>query len=317
MSSLDENTITFGQYKDLPLSRMLRDRKYCSWLLQQEWFSKNYEYLHNRVAEYQPSKYFVSKKHHEIKAQDPQLFLDNYQYFHLTPPENLEIKLSKEEASCYKFYLGIINLLKSRIENGVENLEVNPFDIKAPTSWLKKFESETGLSRDVFKEFLAAYDLPNVPYIVEDIKKTGGVVYNGAKSFLIAKQKSLNQEKFWEIKLKEIYGEDIGSQFKYKNCFFDFIHIKNSTVYECKLGLKDFNDDQHKKYCITLGVYEMIYLISTDCIVDLGKKMIYSTNPDTYESRLAAVKEPNKLEKILSKFQMVKLSSIDDYFKIK
>jgi hypothetical protein len=317
MSSLDENTITFGQYKDLPLSRMLKDRKYCSWLLNQDWFLKNYEYLHNRVAEYQPRNYFVPKKPHEIKPQDPHLFLENYQYFHMTPPQDLKIKLNKDEETCYKFYLGIINLLKSRIENGIENSSPNPFDIKAPTSWLKNFEKDTNLSRDIFKQFLASYDLPNIPYIVEDIKKTGGIVYNGAKSFLIAKQKSLTQEKFWEIKLKEYYGEDIGTQYKYKNCFFDFIHIKNNTLYECKLGLKDFNEDQHKKYITTLGVYEMIYLISTDCIVDLGKKIIYTTNPENYEARLTTTKEPNKLEKIISKFQLTKLSSIDDYFKIK
>jgi hypothetical protein len=315
MSSLDENTITFGQYKDLPLSRMLRDRKYCSWLLQQEWFSKNYEYLYNRVAEYKPGKYFVQKKRHEIKVEDPRSFLDNYQYFYLTPPEKLEINLSKEEESCYKFYIGIIQLLRNRIEQGVENMSANPFDIKAPTSWLKKFESETGLSRDVFKEFLGAYDLPNVPYIVEDIKKTGGVVYNGAKSFLIAKQKSLSQEKFWEIKLKEIYGEDIGSQFKYKNCFFDFIHIKNNTVYECKLGLKDFNEDQHRKYSIVLGVYAMIYLISTDCIVDLKESKIYTIDPPKYIARLATVKDPNKFELMIRDFRICQLGSIDEYFR--
>ncbi|MBZ5782277.1 hypothetical protein, partial [Klebsiella aerogenes] len=76
--------------------------------------------------------------------------------------------------------------------------KINPFDIKAPSSWLKDFEKKTELNRDVFKEFLASYSLPNIPYIIEDIKKVGGIEYKGAKSFIIAKNNSLKQEEFWE-----------------------------------------------------------------------------------------------------------------------
>ena len=61
--------------------------------------------------------------------------------------------------------------------------------------------------------------------VKEDIKKEGGIEYKGAKSFLIAKKNSQNQENFWEQILKEKYGEDIGTQFKYENCIFDFINI--------------------------------------------------------------------------------------------
>jgi len=53
--------------------------------------------------------------------------------------------------------------------------------------------------------------------------------------------------------VKEKYGEEIGTQFKYHNCIFDFINISTNTIYECKLGLKDFNEDQHDKYKLDLS----------------------------------------------------------------
>lgn len=50
-------------------------------------------------------------------------------------------------------------------------------------------------------------------------KKQGGITYQGANSFKIAKERSLEKEAWWERVLKERYGEDISSQFKFKNCF--------------------------------------------------------------------------------------------------
>jgi len=312
-SKLREDTITFGKYKDLTLTKMLRDRKYCTWLLEQEWFCKQYEYLYNRVKNHNPRSYFVVKPHYEIKMNTSvEDFLSNYEYFHLC--QNPDIELDTNEKTCYSFYLENIEFLKRKI---IENFEAgeNPYNIKAPTSWLKKFEEKYVIPRDIFKEFLNAYDLPNLPYIVEDIKKMGGIEYKGAKSFIIAKEKSLEQEKFWEDLLKSNYGEDIGSQYKFRNCFFDFIRIKTNTLYECKLGMKDFNEDQHKKYLTALGYFSMVYLISRDCIVDLKEQIIYTTKPEQYESYFLTLKEPNKFEEMVKNFPIIEIYNLDEYFK--
>jgi hypothetical protein len=311
---LNEDTITFGKYKDLTLGQMLRDRKYCLWLLEQDWFPKQYEYLYNRVKSHNPRNCFVIRPHYEISLGcSVEDFINNYEYFHLCPFEQLKINLTREEEICYKFYLQTIESLKEKIISNAEKGQ-NPFDIKAPSSWLKKFEESSLLSRDIFKEFLGAYDLPNVPYIVEDIKKVGGIDYKGAKSFLIAKEKSLAQEKFWENVLKSHYGEDIGSQYKFRNCFFDFIRIKTNTLYECKLGMKDFNEDQHNKYLATLGCFSMVYLIGQDCIVDLKDQTIYTTNPDCYAGYFLSVKEPNKFDEMVRNFLIIEIANIEEYF---
>ena len=52
---------------------MLKDRNYCSWLIEQDWFLKNYEYLHNRLKEYCPKKLFVP----EIKIDSSRLLFAN------------------------------------------------------------------------------------------------------------------------------------------------------------------------------------------------------------------------------------------------
>ena len=44
---LQNDTITFGKYKNKTLSNVLKDRGYCRWLIQQEWFANNYSYLFN------------------------------------------------------------------------------------------------------------------------------------------------------------------------------------------------------------------------------------------------------------------------------
>lgn len=313
-STLNEDTITFGKYKDLTLSKMLRDRKYCTWLLEQEWFSKQYEYLYNRVKNYNPRICFVGKPHYEIKlATSVEDFLANYEYFHLCPQEDLKLELDSNEKTCYNFYLKTIESLRQKIISNYESGE-NPYDIKAPSSWLKKFEEKYAIPRDIFKEFLSAYDLPNVPYIVEDIKKVGGIEYKGAKSFIIAKEKSLIQEKFWENFLKTKYGEDIGTQYKFRNCFFDFIHIKTNTLYECKLGMKDFNEDQHNKYLTTLGYFSIIYLIGHDCIVNLKDQTIYTTDPDKYAGYFLSLKDPNKFEEMVRNFPIIEIGNLEEYF---
>lgn len=321
-SSLDEKTITFGKYKDLTLDQLIRDRKYCMWLLQQEWFPKQYEYLYNRIRQHNPKQYFLptatSTPTTTATTTDNnntlEKFLTDYEYFNLRPLSDLKISLSSNERKCYRFYLEVIAMLKDKIEY---NMNGNPYDIKAPSSWLNNFEKKYTLSRDVFKEFLVAHDLPNITTIVEEIKKRGGVEYNGSRAYLIAKEKSVRQEKFWEDVLKKMYGEDIGVQYKYNKCIFDFLHIRTNTLYECKLGLKDFNEEQHRKYMLTMGSFSLVYLISTDCIVDLSLKTVFTTDPEQYQTYLRSVphmKEPSKFDSVIQRFRVVRLPSMETYF---
>lgn len=308
---LSEDSITFGKYKGFTVNKLLRDRKYCEWLLKQDWFEKQYEYLYNKVKEYNPSSYFLTKPKFISESKIISDFLNNYQYFHLLPLKELKIELNDNEKKCYKFYLDTIAVLKEKIEF---NDDINPYNIKAPTSWLNKFEKKYGLSRDIFKEFINAYDLPNIPYIVEDIKKMGGIEYKGARSFIIAKEKSLIQEKYWETILKNKYGEKISSQFKFNNCIFDFIHISSDTLFECKLGIKDFNEDQHNKYLSTLGHFHLIYLISNNCVIDLVNSKIFTTEPSIYSEYLADEGNNSRFDNFIRNFQIVKLEKIEDYF---
>ena len=313
-STLTETDITFGKYKDLKLSNMLRDRKYCQWLLEQDWFVKQYEYLYNRVKAHSPKKFFVVKPAYQLKSDTVQNFIDNYEYFHLCPLSELKIDLTDQEKICYSFYLETIENLKTKIMNNIGE-KANIFDIKAPSKWLILFEKKTTLSRDIFKEFLSAHELPNITSLVEDIKKMGGIEYKGAKSFLIAKEKSLKQEKYWEDILKTFYGQDIGVQFKYKKCIFDFINTKLSILYECKLGLKDFDKTQYNKYLATLGTYTLIYLIGNDCVIDLSAKTIFTTNTMHYKAYLLTVDNPTDFEKIVQTFSYIEVKNITDYFK--
>jgi hypothetical protein len=275
---LDINTITFGKYKDKKIETILKDRKYSKWLLEQDWFQKNYEYLYNRVKNYDPKKYFIN----DIKQTENINFLESYIYFNLKSLEKIDLSLNENEKNCYNYYLILINDLKNKIIERIENSMENPFDIKAPTKWLQNFEKDTGLKRDDFKEFINSYELPNITYIIEDIKKQGGLEYKGAKSFLIAKDNSKKQEKFWEDILKKKYGDDIATQFKYENCFFDFINISENIIYECKIGLKDFNQEQYNKYLLALNKYKIIYLIADDCIINMDSKIIYTTDEIKY-----------------------------------
>jgi hypothetical protein len=198
----------------------------------------------------------------------------------------------------------------------VEN-EGNPFDIKLNKKWLQQFESDTGINRDTLKEFLSAYELPNLPYIIEDIKKEGGITYQGANSFKIAKERSLEQEAWWERILKERYGEDVSAQFKFKNCFFDFINIATNTIFECKLNLKDFNEEQFEKYKLILNRYRIIYLINTDCVININKKVIYTTDHPKYFLYLSQLQYNKKLgcfDRLIQNFKIIKVSDISTLF---
>lgn len=294
MSTLDNTMITFGRYKNKKLPQLLRDRKYCSWLLEQDWFERRYTYLHNRIKEYDPKDFFLTSD----KGDTPLSFVNDYPYFNLRSAENLP-HLTEEEKTCYLYYLSLIEKIRKDILDRTEIYGANPYDIKAPVRWLQRFEREHQIPRDFFKEFLYAYELPNIPYIIEDVKKEGGIIYNGARSFLIAKKKSEEQEEWWEKKLKEKYGEDIGTQFKYRSCVFDFLSINRSTIYECKLNLVDLNMDQYRKYCLVLEPYKIIYLIGRDTIVDMAERRIYTAAMEHFQRIPIKSKQSKLILKIL------------------
>ena len=309
---LTNESITFGKYKGTTLGHILKDRDYCGWLLEQAWFQNGYEYLYNRIKEYKPRTYFVKDCDNENDD-----FLSNYQYFNLNNLEEIELPLTEGEKCCYRFYLNMISLLREKIYERMENDDENIFDIKAPTKWLQTFEKEYGIPRKELKDFLAAYDLPNIPYIIERIKKEGGIEYKGAQSFLIAKSRSDEQEKWWEEILKSKYGEDLGTQFKFENCIFDFINISTNTIFECKLGLKDFNAEQHVKYKLTLNKYRIIYLIGKDGVIDMEKEQIYTTNKDYYNlylDEILVMKEPSYLDMLIKDFKVVEIEEISTLF---
>jgi len=308
MSELNINSITFGKYKNKCVDELLKDRKYCKWLIDQEFF-KNYEYLYNKVIEYNPQKLFIKDT-----IDDRECFIEKYKFFNLLDLDELKIELKESEKLCYNFYIKSINELKEKILNRLIKEDDNPYDIKAPTKWLQKFETETGLTRNDFKDFINTYELPNIVNIVEDIKKEGGIEYKGAKSFLIAKKNSESQEKFWELLLKNKYGEYIGTQFKYENCIFDFINIPDNIIYECKLGLKDFNEDQYNKYLLALKQYKIFYLISNDCIINTDDKKIYTTDIRKYflyQTNIPLLSKPSKFDEIILEYDLVFIDDIE------
>ena len=308
---LTSDSITFGKYKGFTLGHVLKDRGYCSWLLEQDWFQNGYEYLYNRIKEYKPRVYFLK----DVNKNNGD-FIETYPYFNLYKAEEVELPLTQCEKTCYGYYLKMVNLLKDKIYQRMENDEENPFDIKAPTNWLKNFEKECGIPRNDFKEFISAYELPNIPYIIEDIKKHGGIEYKGAKSFLIAKARSVDQEKWWEEILKSKYGEDLSTQFIYNKCIFDFINISTNTIFECKLGLKDFNEEQHIKYKLTLNKYRIIYLIGKDCVIDMEKQKIYTTNRQYYLLYLQQIllKQTSYLDNLITDFEIVDIDDLSTLF---
>ena len=308
-NTLELDSITFGKYKNKHLKDLIKDRKYSLWLIEQPWFKDNYEYLYNRINEYKPLEHFL-----EYYNNDSDIFIDRYKFFNLKNIKNIDLDLTEDEKLCYRFYYKMIGVLKDKIKERIENLESNPYDIKAPTKWLQMFENDSKLSRDIFKNFIVSYDLPNIPNIIEDIKKEGGIDYKATKSFHIAKERSGKQEKFWENILKNKYKEYIGTQFKFENCIFDFININTNTIYECKLNLKDFNEDQYNKYVLTLGKYNIIYLISDDCIIDIKNKVILTTNYHkyyTYQLNIPLMQDPSKFDDLIIDFDIKEIKDIN------
>jgi len=306
---LSNETITFGKYKGLSLTHVLKDRKYCKWLQEQVWFESGYEYLFNRIKDYKPLSYFI-----ENKASGDADFVNTYPYFNLRKAANVELPLTGVEKQCYAYYLRMVSDIQNSVLERLENDDDNPYDIKAPVKWLQRFEKEYGTHRSKFKEFIDSYELPNIPYIIERVKKEGGITYNGAKSYLIAKARSEDQEKWWELILKDTYGEHLGAQFKYENCIFDFINISKNIIFECKLALKDFNEKQHVKYKLALKKYRIVYLISRDCVIDMEKRELYTTEYAAYcnyINEIPGMKSPSYLDLIIQGFRIISIPDVN------
>ena len=308
------NLITFGKFENRYLKDMLRDRKYCLWLKEQDWFKSNYEYLYNAINAYDPKEFFfdTTKKGDEEEEND---FMVSYKYFTLLPIDKIKITLDEKENKCYIFYLSMIENIKKRIEVRKVTSECNPYDIKAPVKWLQAFETDTKIPRDDFKEFLYAYELPNITSVVEDIRKEGGLDYNGGKSYTIGKKRSNDQEAFWGEKLKAKFGEQVGKQYKYLNCIFDYIHIPANTIYECKLALKDFNEEQFVKYETIMNRYNIVYLIGYDCVINMDLETIYTSDMTKYvlyQCNIPTMKVISKFDEIIFNYDILDIEELGD-----
>ena len=314
--------ITVGKYKGKYLKDLLRDRNYCQWLLQQDWFKESYEFLYNKVKDFDPKIYFHENKNDKMEIEnvrDSEIFIKDYKYFNLIRLDELKIELSENEKICYKFYLKTIEELKNKIEvritKKIVDDSVNIYDITAPSKWLQVFEKETLISREDFKEFINAYELPNITTIIEEIKKYGGLEYKGSQSYKIAKKRSSDQEMFWEDILKVKYKDELGAQFKYEDCIFDFIHIPTNKIFECKLNLKDFNEKQFNKYQVTLDKYNIVFLIGRDCVIDIDMETIYTTNIKEYllyQCNIPLLANPSKFDDIIFDFDVHEVDDITE-----
>ena len=106
-------------------------------------------------------------------------------------------------------------------------------------------------------------------------------------------------------------------QFLYEKCIFDFLNISTNTIFECKLSLRDFNLEQFKKYLIALKEYRIIYLIAYDCVINIEKEKIYTSDINKYKSYQLAIptlRSKTKFDEVIEKFELIQLENIQDLF---
>ena len=102
----------------------------------------------------------------------------------------------------------------------------------------------------------------------------------------------------------------------YNNCIFDYICISKSLIFECKLNIKDFNEKQYQKYKSVTN-YNIIYLIGTDCIINIYTESIYTTDYKKYLKYIKNIpnlSKPNFLDNIIKNFKIIEIQEIDNIY---
>ena len=72
-----------------------------------------------------------------------------------------------------------------------------------------------------------------------------------------------------------------------------------------------------RKYKLSLDKYRIVYLIGYDCVIQMEKGKIYTTNPDKYEMYVSAIcdmKAPTYLDKLIEDFDIVTIGDISTLF---
>jgi hypothetical protein len=288
---LSQDIITFGKFNGKHINEMIRDRGYIKWITTQPWLPERYPYIYKYITEYKPFEHLCQSDEDKTVTD----FVHTYKIFNLKKPEDVTIfdtHGKDTDIICYRYYLSIVEILRGKIIERLEKSMENPYDIKFSECWLVNFTNETNLQKYVFSEFIKAYELLPVTTIIKNIKYQGGIQYSRDIGFKIAKERSIEQENWWKNVLIGFYHEkDINTQYKYKNCIFDFIHIQKNIIFECKLGLKDFNNSQYVKYTLILNKYKIIYLISNDCLINIEQNILVTTNVDKYQLYIEKIKK--------------------------
>jgi len=320
--SLD--VVPCGKYKGQLVEQMLRDRPYCRWFLSVADFEARYPHIYSAVRDFRPLEFFI-----DPARRSEGDFLTTFAYFNLVPPASMSVPLSETEQKCYTYYFTFIQEIKQTIKERLDagHAPITAFNIAAPKQWLKNFEAQTGLDREQLKEFLGAYELPNATSIITEVKAQAGVEYKGGQTFKIARANSKAQELFWQEILTEKFGNDICCQFNFQKvyedvaletCIFDFINIRQKRVYECKLGLKDFNKRQYEKYVSSLGSsFKFFFLIDRDCVFDVSSARIYVIDKNKFDQYIQAMlrrkAKLNELEKLACESVVVQVNDISKY----
>ena len=82
-----------------------------------------------------------------------------------------------------------------------------------------------------------------------------------------------------------------------------------------KVSLKDFNKEQYNKYLLTLDKYEIIYLVSYDTIININKKVIYTTSFNKYilyQKQIELMKNKSYLDAIIVNFKIINIDNVEN-----
>ena len=93
-------------------------------------------------------------------------------------------------------------------------------------------------------------------------------------------------------------------------------NISSNIIYECKIGLKDFNEEQYDKYLLTLNKYKIVYLISNDCIINIENKKIYTTDDVKYliyKLNIPSQSKSTKFDYLIIDYEIIYIENICDF----